>query len=255
MHSLGVALVVFVCTFGGALLGMTLSPRLPPHHHSHDSKHTVQLGMGLLATLTGLLLGLLVSTSKSAFDSTDTEVKEFSAKIVMLDHVLARYGPETGPIRAQLRHFVARKIDQLWSHRGPPQQERTSGDELEEALDRVNALAPASELQRALKAGALALAAELTQARWLFIEGNLGSRIPGPFLGIIIFWLTVLFTSFGVFAPRNVIVVAALVVCALSVATAIFLVLELSQPFGGIIELSSAPARAALANMGSHDST
>jgi len=253
MHSINVALVVVACSFGGALLGMFLGPRLPSTHVSRETQKVVKLGMGMIATLSGLVLGLLVSTAKSAFDTTDAEVKEISAKLVLLDHVLARYGPETKPARAELRHYVALKIDQIWSREarreGPPAQ-TSAGTWLETALGRVIDLPAETDVHRELKSRAMALAGEISQARWLLIEQSVGSVIPTAFLVIVVFWLTILFVSFGLFAPRNAITLAAMLVCALSVATALYLVLELSRPLGGTIQISSAAARNALAQMG-----
>jgi hypothetical protein len=252
MHSVVVALVVLAGSFGAALVGMAIAPRLPRTHVGHETKRTVEHGMALIATLSGLVLGLLVSTSKSAFDSADTEVKEIAAKLVVLDRVLARYGPETTPVRTELRHYVARKIDEIWGRSSTRAGRRdwSAGVELEDALDRLSDLRPTTDVQHVLKSRALALAGEVAQARWLLIEGNVGSVIPRPFLVIVIFWLVVLFMSFGLFAPRNAIAIVALLVCAISVATSLFLVMELSQPFGGIIQLPSAAARNALANLG-----
>jgi hypothetical protein len=252
MHSTNVALAVFACTFGGALLGMFLGPRLPAAHLSRDTQKAVKLGMGMIATLSGLVLGLLVSTAKSAFDTTDTEVKEISAKLVFLDHLLARYGPETTPIRAELRHYVALKIDQIWSPSAGRETRPTqtaAGSLLDNALGPLVALSPATDAQRELKTRALTLAGDIAQARWLLIEQNVGSVIPMPFLIIVVFWLTILFISFGLFSPRNATTIAALFVCALSVATALYLVLELSRPLGGTIQISSAAARNALSQM------
>jgi hypothetical protein len=252
MHSIVVALVVLVCTFGGALFGMVVGPRLPAPHVSKETKRVVDLGMGVLATLSGLVLGLLVSTSKTAFDTTENEVKEISAKLVLLDHVLARYGAETIPVRARIRGYVERKIEEVWSaHAARTSRiETAAGADLESALDGLNALSPTTEAQRGLKARALTIAGDIAQARWLLIEGNVGSVIPRAFLAIVVFWLTILFVSYGLFAPRNAVSIIAIFVCALSMATALFLVMELSQPFAGIIHIPSAAARNALANMG-----
>ena len=252
MHSVTVALIVFACSFGGALAGMFVGVRLPPPHLSEPTKHAVKLGMGMIVTLAGLVLGLLVSSAKSAFDTTDNEVKEISAKLVLLDRVLARYGPETMAARTQLRQYVAEKIDQIWPPPGQPRGgaiESKASALLESALDRLDDLSPTTHKQHELKSRALALAGEITQSRWLLIEQNVGSPVPTPFLVIVIFWLTILFVSFGLFAPHNATTLAALVVCAISVATALFLVLELGHPLDGMIEISSASARNALAHL------
>jgi hypothetical protein len=253
MHSISVALLVFACTFGGALGAMLIGARLPPSHLSAETQRSVKLGMGMIATLSGLLLAMLVSTSKSAFDTADAEVKQVSAKLLLLDHILARYGYETRPARDELRHFMAIKIEQIW----PPHSRATitpsvagAGNALERTLDGLSELTPANSVQQELKSRALTMAGEIAQERWLIIEQNVGSTIPTPFLVIVIFWLTVLFVSFALFAPRNAVCVVAMLVCALSVATAIFLVMELGRPFGGLIHISSAAARNALLQMG-----
>jgi hypothetical protein len=120
---------------------------------------------------------------------------------------------------------------------------------LEDVQDRLRALAPQGDAQRWLQARALQISADLARARWLLVE-QMEASIPEPLLVIVVFGLTILFTSFGLFAPRNATVTAALFVCALSVAGSIFLILEMEQPFGGLIQISSDPMRDALAHLG-----
>ena len=93
------------------------------------------------------------------------------------------------------------------------------------------------------------LSGDLARARWLMIE-QMGPSIPEPLLVIVVFGLTIVFISFGLFSPRNATVTAALFVCGLSVAGFLFLILEMEQPFGGLIQVSSAPMRDALARLG-----
>src|SRR5262245_21561257 len=102
MGSVSVGLVALACSFGGALLAMAFGPRLPKPHLARETRRVVHLGMGMVATLTALVLGLMVSTANSSFATVDTEVKQISVKLVLLDHVLARYGPESAPVRAKL---------------------------------------------------------------------------------------------------------------------------------------------------------
>jgi hypothetical protein len=250
MHSsVVIAIVVLACVFGGALLGMWLGARLPSHHVDKRTQDLFKLGMGTIATLMALVLGLLVATAKSSFDTTATQGKEFTAKLVHLDHILARYGPETAPSRRQLRQFLALKIDELW---GPGRRHSVtseSGVLLESALSQVVALTPGDAQQKLLQARAVQVAADLAQIRWLLIEHTAGSSIPVPFLVILVFWASILFVSFGLFAPRHATAVAMLLVCALSIAAAIFIILEMDHPFSGVIRIPSGPARSALAHM------
>jgi len=94
MSSLAVSLIAFAFIFGGALLGMSLRGAMPPSHLSDDSKDSVRLGMGLVATMCALVLGLLIASAKTYYDTQNAELTEMSAKVVLLDRMLAHYGPE-----------------------------------------------------------------------------------------------------------------------------------------------------------------
>jgi hypothetical protein len=118
MNFIAIRLIVLACVFGGALFGMFLRGVLPEQHLSADSKDTVRLGTGLIGTMTALLLGLLVASAKSFYDTQSSELTEMSAKIVLLDRVLAHYGPETKEVRDLLHGAVARTLDGLWPKDG-----------------------------------------------------------------------------------------------------------------------------------------
>jgi hypothetical protein len=247
-----IALIVFVCVFGGALLGLWLGARLPARHVDKPTQDMVKLGMGTIATLMALVLGLLVATAKASFDTTATETRQFAARLVELDHVLARYGPETATARRLLRQFAALKVAELWPEGGrrPASQLYTDTDALlERAGDELFSLSPHDEVQKSVKTLAMRLAGQLGETRWLLVLHAAGNAIPGPFLIVLIFWATILFISFGLFAPRHGTSIAVLFVCALSIAAAIFIILEMNYPFIGIIRISSAPARTALQHL------
>jgi len=250
MGSIAISLIVFACVFGGALCGMLLSRTLPPHHLSPESKNAVTISMGLVVTMAALVLGLLISSAKSFFDDQSAELTQMSARIVLLDRMLAHYGPETKEVRDQLRTFVAVNMDKIWP------RERTQPSELvapvtssETLLAKIQGLSPKDDKQRSLQAQALSITLDLMQTRWLMYEQG-ASSVSRPMLVILVFWLAAIFTSFGLFAPCNPTVVTALFVAGLSVSGAIFLILEMYSPFGGLIEISSAPLRAALAHLG-----
>ncbi len=252
MISIKLALIVFACAFGGALLGMILRAVTPEHHLSQDSKDVIKLGTGLVATIAALVLGFVISTAKGSFDAQDTAVKQTSAKILMLDRVLAQYGPETKETRDLLRRIVAYKLDQIW----PEDRSQTAslGENVavpagEEIQGRIMRLAPQNDAQRWLQSRALQISGDILETRWLVLAGA-GGSIQVPFLVVIVFWLTIIFVSFGLFAPRNAMVVAVLFVCSLSVSAAIFLLLEMDQPFQGLMKISSAPLRYTLSHLG-----
>src|SRR5215813_7483702 len=170
MNSTAIALASAGCIFSGALLGMGLQRLLPGHHLSKETQDVVKLSAGTIATLTALVLGLLVSSAKSAFDTMNTGVVQSSARIILLDRTLARYGPEAKPAREQLKRSIAAGIEAVWptEKTGVPALtafERANGMEL--VQDKLRELAPQTDAQRQLLAQAQQLAGDLTQTRWL----------------------------------------------------------------------------------------
>jgi hypothetical protein len=250
MSPMVVSGIVFGVVFGGALLGMILHARLPKHHLSEESKDVVKLGMGLIATITALVLGLLTASAKSSFDAQRSGLAQLAANLVLLDRILAHYGSETQLIRVLLRNAVAHMVARTWPKEGPrtgPVQVPPGGPE--RIFDIIQALRPKNEAQRSLQAAALKTGIDLTQARWLLFAEK-GSSLPEPFLVVMVFWLAVLFASFSLFAQPNATVVTTLLVCALSVAGAVFLILELDRPFEGLIRISGEPLERALEMLG-----
>jgi hypothetical protein len=242
--------VVLTCVFGGALIGMALRRILPEHHLSTDSKDVIKLAMGLTATMSALVLALLIASAKSSYDAQRNELTQISANIILLDRGLAHYGPETKGARELLRGYVAQMLDQLWpTNRAMAGELEPTSAQGQEFYDTVEQLTPQNEIQSSIKAQALKMSIDLGQTRWLLFEQG-GSSIPMPFLVLLIFWVTIIFLSFGLFAPPNATVIAAMFLCALSVSGAIFLILELDRPFGGLIEISSAPLQRAFEHLG-----
>jgi hypothetical protein len=247
---LAVAGVVFGCVFGGALLGMLLRTRLPEHHLGPETKDLVKLGVGLIGTMSALVLGLLVASAKGSYDTQRSELIQMSAKIVVLDRVLAHYGPETKETRDLLRRFVAGTLDRMWlEHGSGSAQLAPNSAQGETFYDKVQALAPQNDAQRSMQAQAVSIAMDVGQTRWLMFQQT-DSSISMPLLVVVVFWLTIIFTSFGLFAHPNGLAISVLLISAASVSAAIFLILELDQPFNGLIRMSSGPLRNALANLG-----
>jgi hypothetical protein len=241
-----IRLIVFACTFGGALIGMFLRAVLPERHLSADSKDTVRLGMGMIATMAALVLGLLVASAKNFYDTQSSDLTQLSANVVLLDRVLAHYGPETKEARDVLRGAVARSLNLIW-HQDSQMAPTAAGGEI--LYDKIQALSPQNDAQRALKAQASSMAIDLGKLRWLMFEQGSAS-VSLPLLAVLVFWLAIVFASFGLFAPPNVTVIVTLFLCALSVSAAIFLILEMYMPFQGLMQLSSAPLRNALVHLG-----
>jgi hypothetical protein len=245
------AFITFACTFSFALLATVVRSWLPPAHLSKESQDVVRLGIGLVATMTALLLGLVTAAARSTFDAQDNAVRNSAAAILTLDRHLARYGPETKPTRDLIRRAVEFRLESVWSKgAGTLELQSESGaPPIEEIENQILALTPQTDTQRWFKSEALKLSEEVVKARWRVL-GFGGGAVPKPFLVVVIFWLTVTFTSFGLYAPRNATVIAVFFVAALSVAAAVFLILELDGPFDGVIKVSSGPLRYALTRLG-----
>ena len=247
-NSLEVPLVVLGCVLGGAGLGVILRAYLPKERLTDESKDLIKLGTALLSTLTALVLGLLITSAKSSADVMADEVKQIAAKIIQLDRNLRHYGPEANDARDHLRRMVTAHTDLLWSGAAVQASLGRGGAGIEEVEEKLRALAPHDDAQRWLQARALQIAADVEQVRWLAVE-QIERPVQIPFLVVLVLWLVVIFACFGLLAPRNGIVYAVIVACALSVSGAIFLILELHQPFAGLLRISDAPMRHAIAQM------
>jgi hypothetical protein len=247
-----IALISAGCIFSGTMLGLTLSKMVPNHHLNPDSKDAVKMGAGMITMMAALVLGLLVSSAKSTFDSTNAAITQCGAKVILMDRLLANYGPEAKEVREELRRNVTTAIEVLWPEESPVELgwktfERANAMEM--LLEKMRGLKAQTEAQRASQAQAQALGNEILLTRWLQIE-QAQLTLPLPFLVILLFWLTLLYTSFGLLAPRNATVITIMFLGALALATALFLIVEMSRPMAGAIKVSSAPMRKALEHLG-----
>lgn len=251
MSPLVVSAIVFGCLFVGAMLAMLAARILPEHHLASESKDSIKQAMALVATLSALVLGLLIATAKGTYDTQANSVRQIAADAVLLDHVLARYGPETrelrGLVRTALEHVVARLFPEHGSAANlAPGEARAQAEAF---YAKIAALSPQTEALRQARDRALQIAASLEQTRLRLFAQKDGS-VPVPFLVVLVFWMVILFAGFGLLAPANPTVILALVACMASAAGALFLILEMDRPFEGIMRISSAPLREALAQLG-----
>jgi hypothetical protein len=252
MSSLATAGLVFACALGAALAAMLVARRLPAHHLSGESMEVVKLGLGVIATLTALVLGLLVASAKSTYDAQNASVKQLAANVSLLDRALTAYGPDAKELRQLLRDLVAQILERVWPEANPRAGDLTVG-ETREAGDvffaKLTLLEPKTDAQRALKGRSVDLAVDLAKTRYQ-MQSQKDNPVPVPFLVVLILWMAVLYTGYGLLAPPNPTVIIVLVICALSIAAALFLVLELGRPFAGVIQVSSAPLQEALSQLG-----
>lgn len=240
------ALIVFACLIAAVLLGRTLRGLLPEGHLSTESKDAVKLAMGLVATMSALVLGLLVSSAKGAYDTERSEVIQMASKVAFLDRVLAAYGPEAAGVRAQFRDNVGEGIGQIWPGEIRRPANSAPNTQAGNVLYRdIQRLSSQNDTQASLKSQAASLAIDLAQIRSLLAAQSVPS-ISKPMLIILVLWLVIIFLGFSVLAPPNATTLLALTVSALAVSGAIFLILELDEPFGGLIGISSEPMLNAL---------
>jgi hypothetical protein len=251
MNSTITGALVFACLFGAGLLGVRLRAMLPENHLNPDTKDAVKVGMGLVATMAALVLGLLVASTKGAYDTQKSEVTQMAAKIVFLDRVLANYGSESAESRDLLRRSVGSAINHMWPDKKSSQtaQLDPSVSSGEAFFNSIQKLSPQNDVQRSLKSQAAQIATDLGQMRWLLFEQT-ETSISVTMLIVLISWLAIIFMSAGLFAPPNATVIIALMLAALSVCGAIFLILELDMPFDGVIQISQKPMYNALVHLG-----
>lgn len=248
MMNLSISLIVFALIFGGALAGMAARPFLSEHHLHSDSKDVVKLTTGLIGTLTALVLGLLIASAKTTFDQKANQLREMTATVILLDDLVMQYGPEAAPIRKLLRQSIPPMADHIWHEQANQTRKPLRFESSVEAwafYNELERLSPTNDMQRSLQSRAIAAFTEGAQMR-LRLFTQAGSSIPTPFLVIMVFWLSAIFVSATLFVRANAVVIISLFVCALSFAGAIFLVLELDDPFSGLMGISSSILRSAL---------
>jgi len=247
MSATAISLIAFACIFGGTFLGMLLRRRLPAHPLTGDTKEVVQLGIGLIATIAALVLGLLIAAAHSSYDNQSGQVRQLTANIILLDRTLALYGAEADSARILLRRSVNTLADRLWR---PGSSDSSKAEPFEASnvslalYEEILILSPRNEAQRSLQARALDAITDVGKARLLLFAN--GKPIPMPFLVVLVSWLTIIFVTFSLFADSNAATITALGVFAFSAAAAIFLILELGQPFAGLMMISDEPLRSVL---------
>ena len=249
MESILVSSIIFVVVFGGALAGMHLRRVLPVGLLGPDAKDVIRLATGLLVTMTALVLGMLVSTANSSYQDRKNELAEMGSNFVLVDSLLASYGPETNSVRLELRELAERGLERVWPSDAPKAGLQPPNNS-QFFYNHVQSLAPKDDTHAAIKSAAISAAVNLRHTYWLMFLGAEQSSLSFPLLLVVVSWLTVIFISFGLFAPGNKIVFATLVACALAVSAAVFIIMAMYTPFSGIMRISSDPLRGALSLMG-----
>jgi len=247
VRALLISIITFALVFGGALLGMYFRKALSDDHLREEVRDVIRLSTGLIGTIAALVLGLLIASAKSSYDTKSTQINQITADIIQLDLLLEQYGPDAQNLRITLRNAIPPLIDRIWNEGDRAKLSPFSATvEAREFVKKVKQLEPNDDPKRGLKVEVLSAAANLAQARLvLFTQAH--DAIPTPFLAILIFWLAIIFTSFGLFVQYNRVVIVTFFIGALSVSCSIFLILEMGQPFAGLMQISSEAPRHALA--------
>ena len=245
MSSLLVGILAFAAIFGGSLLGLLGQRRLPLHHLNSETRTAVSVSMAVVGTMSALVISLLISTGNASFLARTNAIGDLSVDILRLDRSLVRYGPEAVPIRAMLLTYAEAKAAELATWKPTDGVGLETLDLLEAVSDQILNLHPVDDRQQRIQAQAIRFVEAVSDARWLLIERG-DNVVPGPFLVLLIFWLAILFASFGLFAPANATAMAALLLCSMAVSGGVFMILELATPTEGLVQPSLAPLRAAI---------
>lgn len=243
MNPLAIAAVVFVCALGSALAGTLIT--LPDRHRDQDTKDTVKLVMGLIATISALVLSLLIASANGTYNAQRSELQSLAANVILLDKLLESYGPETRETREMLRSAVAASHERLWA---PGGVEPMAANLVTGFLNKIQSLSPTTDAQRIIQGRIVQIGETLVQTRLLMFE-QLGDEVSVPVLTVLVGWICMLFLGFGLFTRFHLTVAIAVLSGAAAVSGAIFLILELNDPFGGLLRLSDAPLRHALTQM------
>jgi hypothetical protein len=245
--------LVLILALAGAAAGLWLRRFLPEDHLSADSKSVINLSMGLVGTMSALVLGLLIGQAHTSYQQQVAGLEQMSAQLIVVDRMMARVGPSAAPARQMLKTAAAAALGRIWSDRvdgGEHIDDTGTTARATAAYDALADLQGLDQRQAAMRDQALQMLTTIAQTRWLLFEEAAGNSLQAPFLAVLILWLVILFGSFGLMSPQNATVKAALIAGAISVSGAVFLILELNSPFSGILRISNLPLRAALSHMG-----
>ena len=237
--------LAFLAISGSAFGGVWLAARLPERHLGAESRTAVSVSVAVVGTMSALVLSLLISNASTAFNTQAAAVDNLAVDIVELNHALIRLGGGTTEVRGALLAYANAKVRELSGADARPGPLGDTLRLLERVGDGIVILHPAAERDIRIQQRALTLLDAMTDARWTLAETS-GSAIPEVFLGVLIFWLSLLFASFGLFAPRNQTVLASLLLCALAISGGIFVILELGSPHSGLVRVSVAPVELAV---------
>ena len=264
MSEIGSVLLVFFLLFVATGLGVWARPLLPEEHKAHETVQLVQLVIGMPVTFAALVLGLMTASAKAGFDTASNDLRTYSADLIEFDTTLRECGGDADPARQLLRQYTAAAIASTWPGEPAPPGEYPKdigtqnnsqrlenvrlGDMLTAVGRQLRQLEAHDPLQQRALDDALTQYQRVVDARWKIIE-EAHSSISQPFFTTLTFWLCVIFLSFGLIAPRNTLALVTISLGAVSIASAVYVIVDLDTPFTGPIVVSSQPMRDALRHL------
>ncbi|MFG1480965.1 hypothetical protein V5F53_20245 [Xanthobacter sp. V4C-4] len=259
MTSWMVAPLACAAMLAGAFLAMVVARRSPADYLSDDTRYTLKLTVGLTAAMTSLILGLMTTSMRYTYSAAGQDVQEYAVTLLTADMELRQLGPQACPARHALATYARLVLDETWggspggieSAPTPTRFEAASARQLLRLEEMVRALSPASDDQKLARADAARSLKALLTHRWK-LSSDADSRIPTLFVLVVMGWLTLIFAGFGWFAPRNPPALVALSLSSLAIAAALFLVVEMGEPFAGPMRIAPAPILDTLDAMASH---
>jgi hypothetical protein len=256
MNSVVIALCTAAATFGGGSLGLLLRRRLPQRYTTGRSKDMITSVAGLVTLLCALVTGLLIWTAYGVFSNQNAAVQNFAARALQEDLALADYGPEASAGRARLRASLALTISEMWGSRGDSdfvtRNYHAAIENLRAGQAFLDSLRPSNDAQKLALAAANQAHASVGQMR-LQMALALTDPVSYPLLCVVVIWASFLFCGYGLISGGNRMAYAAMGVGALAVATAVFVIVDLSAPYNGLFKTSSAPIERVLKDVNSRD--
>lgn len=245
MHEMLVAVGIFLCLAAAALGALVVSGKLPAHCRDDDTHNVVRLAANIFVVTASLVLGLLINSAKNTFEAVDRNVHAFATDLVLLDRSLRHYGPEASVVRQRLAAYVRQAVAGTWPADGlPVLDDRVAELLLDDVGNALVAIRPSDPIRAELWHEAQGYLQSVLKRRWGLIEESEGTT-PTAFVVMLVAWLVLIFASFGYRAPRNPVAVSTLVVAALLIAASIYLIMDMSEPFSGPIQISPAPLQRA----------
>jgi hypothetical protein len=246
MASFAVASLVAGAIFASGLLGLLLQRLLPKPHTSDRSRDMISSVVGTTTLLLALVLGLLIWTAYGVYTAQKAGLESLVSAALQFDQALAEYGPDGNAGRALLKRQAAGDRRQFWegdvsagslAYSEALANVSTSLANMRERDAFLDALQPTTEPQKRLLASARQLTASMGQTR-LAMSLRMDSPVPWPLLAIVVSWSLLLFCGAGLLSQINATTLTSMALGAFSVASAIFLILELSQPYTGLFHVS-----------------